>query len=183
MDLLGQDAAHDGPAVLERHRRVVCDRPEQRAVLVREGRVAVAHELADHTPLPAQRQPLRVGTGAPLRPGDLAVLQHERRPGRADRVHRRLHDRLQRLLEVERLGDRLGDLRERLELADPALRLRIELRMLDRLGDLGGDREQQVHLGRGELPRGARAHVERALELVAASDHRHREDRLVLVLA
>ena len=90
-------------------------------------------------------------------------------------------DRLERLLEVERLRDRLGDPRERLELVDPAPRLRVELRVLDRLPDLRGDRREQRDLCVGERPRLARADVERALEHVAGED-RDREDRLVLVL-
>ncbi len=97
------------------------------------------------------------------------------------RLHRRLHDRLERLLEVERLGDRLGDPRERLELHDAPLGARIELRVLDRLRNLRGDRDEQLDLGLGELARLASAHVERALQLVPGED-RHREDRLVLVL-
>ena len=97
------------------------------------------------------------------------------------RLHRRLHDRLERLLEVERLGDRLGDLRERLELDDTPLRARVELRVLDRLGDLRGDRDEELDLGLGELARLARADVEGALELLPRED-RHGEDRLVLVL-
>ena len=130
-----------------------------------------------------QRSGMRTAC-APARPSGqaiFAVLEHERGPGRATRVHRRLHDRLERLLEVERLGDRLGDPRQRLELLDAPLRLRVELRVLDRLRDLRRDREQQVDLGLGELARLARADVERALELLAGED-RHGEDRLVLVL-
>ena len=83
----------------------------------------------------------------------LPVLEHERRAGRVDRVHRRLHDRLQRLLEVERLRHRLGDPRQRLELLDPPLRLVVELRVLDRLRHLRGDRDEQVDLGARELAR------------------------------
>jgi len=47
---------------------------------------------------------------------------------------------LERLFEIERLGNRLGDLRERLQLGDPALGLCVELGVLDRLGDLVRDR-------------------------------------------
>ena len=85
-----------------------------------------------------------------------------------DGLHRRLDDRLERLLEVERLRDRLRDLRERLQLVDPPLRLRVELRVLDRLRDLRGDREQQVDL-RLRRTRAARCvrTFERALELLA----------------
>ena len=120
--------------------------------------------------------------GPPLGPGDRAVLEHERGAGRRERVHRRLHDRLERLLEVERLRDGLGDPRERLELVHAALRLLVELRVLDRLRDLRGDHEQQVDLVLGEVARLARADVERALEPLAAGEDRHGEDRLVLVL-
>ena len=118
---------------------------------------------------------------APLGPGDPAVVEHERGAGRRERVDGGLDDRLERLLEVERLGDRLGDARQRLELVHAALRRLVELRVLDRLRDLRRDRDQQVDLRLGERPRLPRAHVERALELVARQD-RHGEDRLVLVL-
>jgi hypothetical protein len=181
VDLLGEHAAHHGSPVLERDRRVVGDRGQQRLLLLGERRVAVAHELPDRAPLPAQRQPHRMLTGPPFRPGDLAVLQHERSAGRADRLHRRLDDRLERLLEVERLGHRLRNASERLELGDPSLRVRVELRVLDRLRDLPRDRREQVDLGLRELPRRERPHVEGAGELVSRED-RHGEDRLVLVL-
>ena len=118
---------------------------------------------------------------APFRPDDLAVVEHERRAGRAQGVDRRLDNRLQRLLEVERLGHGLGDPRQRLELVDPALRLRVELRVLDRLRDLGRDRQEQLDLGRAELARLPCPDVQRARELLPGQDG-HREDRLVLVL-
>ena len=181
VDLLGEHAAHHRAPVLERDRGVMRDRLEQRAVVVGERRVPVADELADLAALPAQRQAQRVRARAALGPGDLPVLEHERRAGRADRRHRRLHDRLERLLEVERLRDRLRDPRERLELVDAPLRVGVELRVLDRLRDLRRDRDEQVDLRLGVLPRRARADVERALELLARQD-RHRQDRLVLVL-
>ena len=131
---------------------------------------------------PAQRLPDRVRVGDALGPRDVAVVEHERRAGRVQRVHRRLDDRLERLLEVERLGDRLGDARERLELVHAPLRLGVELRVLDRLRDLRRDREQQLDLVLGERARLAGAHVERALERAVARQDRHGEDRLVLVL-
>ena len=120
--------------------------------------------------------------GAALRPGDRPVLEHERGAGRVDGLDRRVHDRLERLLEVERVGDRLGDRRERLELGDPALRVLVELRVLDRLRDLAGDRHEQVDLVAAELARRLGADVERALETVAGED-RDGEDRLVVRLA
>src|SRR5947208_12699147 len=97
--------------------------------------------------------------GTTFGPRDVAVLEHERRTARVDRLHRRLDDRLERLLEVERLGDSLRDPGERLELPHAALRLRVELRVLDRLGDLCGDRHDQLQLVRRELPRLDRAYV------------------------
>src|SRR6266496_4739027 len=57
MDLLGEHPAHDRTAVLERNRRVMGDRGEQRALVGREVGVAVADELADLPPLPPQRDP------------------------------------------------------------------------------------------------------------------------------
>ena len=182
VDLLGEHAAHDRAPVLERDRRVVRDRLEQRLVVGGERRVAVAHELADLPALPAQRQAHRVRAGATLGPRDLPVLEDERRAGRVQRLHRRLHDRLERLLEVERLGDRLRDPRERLELGDPPLCALVELRVLDRLRDLRRDRDEELDLRVAERARLARADVERALELVRARHDRHGEDRLVLVL-
>ena len=181
VDLLGEHAAHDRPAVLERDRCVVRDRLEQRLVVGGERRVAVADELADLPPLPAQRHAHGVRAGAALGPRDLPVLEDERRAGRVQRLHRRLHDRLERLLEVERLRDGLRDARERLELGDPPLRALVELRVLDRLRHLRGDRDEELDLGVGERARLARPDVERALELVAGDD-RDGEDRLVLVL-
>ena len=181
VDLLREDAAHDRPAVLERDGGVVRDRLEQRLVVGGERRVAIADELADLTPLPAQRQAHGVRARATLGPRDLPVLEHERGAGRVQRLHRRLHDRLERLLEVERLGDRLRDPGERLELRDAPLRPLVELRVLDRLRDLRRDRDEELDLGVGERARLARADVERALERVAGED-RDGEDRLVLVL-
>ena len=61
--------------------------------------------------------------GPALGPRDVPVLEDEGGTGRADRVHRRLDDRLERLLQVEGFGHRLGDARQCLQLADPALRL------------------------------------------------------------
>ena len=150
--------------------------------MLRERRGAVGDELADLAAAPAQRLADRVRVGAALRPRDRAVLEHERGARRRERVHRRLDDRLERLLEVERLGDRLGDPRQRLELVDAALGLLVELRVLDRLRDLRRDREQQVDLVVAEVARLPRADVERALEPLAAGEDRDGEDRLVLVL-
>jgi hypothetical protein len=53
--------------------------------------------------------------------------------------------------------------------------------VLDRLRDLGGDRDEEVDLGRGELSRLDRADVQRPRQLVPGQD-RDREDRLVLIL-
>ena len=123
-----------------------------------------------------------MGAGPALGPGDRPVLEHERRPGGVDGLDRRVDDRLERLLEVERLRDRLGDGRERLQLGDAALRVVVELRVLDRLGHLAGDRHEQVDLVAAELARRLGADVERALEPVAGED-RDGEDRLVVRLA
>ena len=62
------------------------------------------------------------------------------------------------------------------------LRLRVQLRMLDRLRDLRRDRDEEVDLALRERPRSQRAHVQRALQPAVARDDRHGEDRLVLVL-
>ena len=148
----------------------------------RERRRAVGDELADLPAAPAQRLAERVRVRAALGPGDRPVLEHERGARRRERVHRRLDDRLERLLEVQRLRDGLGDPRERLELVHPPLRLGVELRVLDRLRDLRRDREQQLDLVVRELARLAGADVQRALEPLAAREDRHGEDRLVLVL-
>src|SRR5947209_7699450 len=149
---------------------MVRDRLEQRALLVGERDVLVRDELADLATLPAKLRADRVLAGASLRPRDAAVLEDERGAGRLDGVHRRLDDRLERLFEVERLGDRLGDLRERLELGDAALRVGVELRVDDRLRDLARDRLEQLDLVLPELARLARADVERPRELVACQD-------------
>ena len=182
VDLLREHTAHDGAPVLERDGGLLGDRAEQLAVGLGERGRAVGHELADLPAAPPQRLPDRVRVGLALRPGDRAVLEHERRTGRRERVHGRLHDRLERLLQVERLRHGLGDPRQRLQLVHAALRLLVELRVLDRLRHLGCDHEQQVDLLLGELPRLARPDVERALEPLGAGEDRHREDRLVLVL-
>ena len=182
VDLLREDAAHNRATVLEGNRGMVGDRLEQRPLFVGEGRVAVADELPDSAALPAQRQANGVRAGAALRPGDLPVLEHEGGTCRAQRLHRGLHDGLERLLEVERLGDRLGDPRERLELGDAALGALVEACVLDRLCHLRRDRDEEVHLRVGEGTRLARPHVERAFELLPREDG-HGEDRLVLVFA
>ena len=165
VDLLREHAAHHRTAVLESDRGVVRDGGEQLAVLLRERRVSVADELPDLPAAPAQRQPLGERAGAAVGPGDLAVVEHERRAGRAERIYRRAYDRRERLLEVKRVGDRLGDARERLELVDAALRGRVQARVLDRLRHLSRDREQEIDLRLRELARFDRAHVESALEL------------------
>ena len=167
--------------VLERDCCLVRDRVEQLPVVVGERRVAVDDELADLAPAPPQRQALGVRSCATLGPGDPSVLEHERHARRAERAHRRPDDRLERLLEVERLRDRLRDPGERLELLDPSSRARVELRVLDRLPDLRRDRRQQPDLRLRERPGLAGADVERALEHLAGED-RDGEDRLVLVL-
>ena len=151
VDLLGEHATHHRSTVLERDGRVVRDRDEQLPIVVGERCVAVADELADLPAAPPQREALGVAAGAPLRPRDLPVLEHERRSRRVERVHRRAHDRGERLLEVEGLGNRLGDTRQGLELDDPALGRRVEPCVLDRLRDLSRDRDQQLDLGTGEL--------------------------------
>jgi hypothetical protein len=173
---------HDGAAVLERDSGVMGDRLEQRAVVVGERRVAIGDELADHAALPAQRRAHRMLAGAAPGPRDPPVLEHECGAGGADGVHRRLDDLLERLLEVQRLRDGFADARERLELGDPTLRLRVELRVQQRLRDLVGDRLQQLDLGLVVRALLARADVERAGELLAARQDRHREDRFVFLL-
>ena len=90
-------------------------------------------------------------------------------------------DRLEGLLEIERLGDGLGDLRQRFQLGDAALRLRVQLRVLDRLCDLRRDGDGELDLVRAEFTRLDRPHVQRAGEPLARDD-RHGEDRLVLIL-
>ena len=182
VDLLSEDAAHHRASVLQRDCGVVRDRLEKRLVVGRERRVAIADELADLAALPAQRHPHRVCARATLGPRDLPVLEHERRARGVQGLHRRLHDRLERLLEVQGLRDGLRDPGERLQLCDAPLSALVELRVLDRLRDLGRDRDEELDLGLGERAWLARTDVERALQLVGASDDRHGEDRLVLVL-
>ncbi len=80
VDLLGEDTAHDRAPVLQRDRRVVRDRLEQRLVVARERRVAVADELADLPSFPAQGHAYGIGARAALGPRDLPVLENERRP-------------------------------------------------------------------------------------------------------
>ncbi len=84
VDLLGEDATHDRSPVLEGDCRVVGDGLEQRLLVLGERRVAVADELADLPPLPAQRHPGRIRARAAFGPGDVPVLEHERRPGRME---------------------------------------------------------------------------------------------------
>jgi hypothetical protein len=63
----------------------------------------------------------------------------------------------------------------------PPLSLLVQLRVLDRLSDLRGDREQELDL----VSVNSRARAcgrSGALEPLAAREDRHREDRLVLVL-
>ena len=181
VDLLCEDPAHHRASVLQSDRRVVRDRCEQRPFVGCERRVAVTDELADLTALPAQRQPDGVQAGTSSRPGDVAVFEHERGTGRAHRLHRRLHDRLEGLLEVQRFGDRFRDLGQSFELDDPALSLCVELGMLDRLRHLRRDRGDEVDLVVCELPRCDRADVQGSGESLSRDD-RHRKDRLVLVL-
>ena len=119
--------------------------------------------------------------GAALGPGHTPVLEHDGSSGRVHRAHGRLNDRLERLLEVERLRHCLRDPRERLELGNPALGMVVELRVLDRLRHLTCDRHEQVDLRLVVLPRGDRPHVERPLETILGED-RDGEDRFVLLL-
>ncbi len=182
VDLLGEHAAQRHPAVLERNGRLVGDRLEEAVVFGGERHVAIDDELADLVPLPPQRHPDGVSARAALRPRRLPVVEHDRRSGRVERGDRRLHDRLERLLEVERLGDRFGDRRERLELPHARLGGLVELRVLDRLRNLRRDCLEERLLAVGELPRLPRADVEGALELVLRED-RDGEDRLVVLLA
>ena len=142
VDLLGEHAAHHRAPVLERDGSVVRDRLEQGAVVVGEG------VSRSQTSSPICRRFQRSGSadGVGARRGPRATRScrpraRARRRSRRHRGDRRLHDRLERLLQVERLGDGLRDLRERLELVHPPLRVGVELRVLDRLRDLGGDRD------------------------------------------
>src|SRR5579859_4426944 len=107
VDLLGEHAAQYRTAVFEGDGSVMCDRLEQRTVVVGERRVAICDELADLPPAPTQRRAHGVRAGAAFRPRDPAVFEDERRTARLHGIHRRLDDRLERLLEVERLGYRL----------------------------------------------------------------------------
>ena len=126
VDLLGEHAAHHRAAVLERDGRLVRDRLEQLPVVVARSGVSRSTTSSPICrPLPAQRQPHGVRAGPALGPGDLAVLEHERGAGRVRPPSIVVFDdRLERLLEVERLRDRLGDPRQRLELVHAPLRLR-----------------------------------------------------------
>ena len=63
----------------------------------------------------------------------------------------------------------------------PPLRVGVELGVLDRLRDLGRDRDEQVDLGLGVVAGCTRADVQRALHLLPGEDG-DGEDRLVLVL-
>jgi hypothetical protein len=182
MDLLGDHAAHDRAPVLEGDGRLVRDRSEQPLLLVAERRVAVADELAYLTAFPPQRQSHRVFARPPLGPSDRAVLEDESGARRPDGVDRRLDDRLERLLQVQRLGNGLRDGRKRLQLRDAPLRVLVQLGVFDRLRHLARDRHQEVDLRRRELARLLRAHVERALEPLLGQD-RDGEDRLVVLLA
>src|SRR5207253_7250444 len=92
-----------------------------------------------------------------------------------------LDDRLERLLEVERLGNRLRDPSKRFELAYAALGVRIQLGVLDRLRDLCGDRNEELDLGVREFPGPARADIQCTRQLLAR-ENRYCQDRLVLVL-
>ena len=146
VDLLREHAAHHRAAVLERDGCVV-------AIDVSSARSSAVKGVSrSKTSSPICRRFQRSGSrtacapGASFGPGDVAVLEHERGTGRTDRLHRRLDDRLEGLLQVERLGDGLGDLRQRLQLGDAPLRLRVELRVLDRLRDLCGDGDEQLDL-------------------------------------
>jgi hypothetical protein len=111
-----------------------------------------------------------VSAGASFRPSDLPVLEDECGPRGADGVDGRGHDRLERLLQVERLGNGLGDTRKRLELGNASLSLAVELGVLDRLRDLVGDRDEEFDLVLCELARRDRADVERAGKLLAGED-------------
>ena len=146
VDLLGEHAAKRHASVLQRHRRLVRDRLEQPEVLPGELCVSVDDELADRAPLPTQRHAHGVLPGATLRPRDPAVLEHDRGTRCTEGVDGCLHDRLERLLQVQRLGHRLGDPGERLELADALLRRLVEASVLDRLRHLRGDRDEEVDL-------------------------------------
>ncbi len=119
---------------------------------------------------------------ASFRPGDRAVFEHERRARRVDGGHRGLHDRLERLLQIEGLGDGLRDGGERFELGDTALRVVVELGVLDRLRDLARDRHEEVDLVGPELTGSLGADVQGSLEALLGEDG-NGEDRLVLLLA
>ena len=82
VDLLREHASQHRPPVLERDGGVRRDRREQLAVELGERPVAIGDQLADLTPAPAQRLADRMGRRNALRPGDPAVVQHERGAGR-----------------------------------------------------------------------------------------------------
>ena len=85
------------------------------------------------------------------------------------------------LVEVDRRVHDPRDAVERLELGDPALRSAPQPGVLDRLAELGRDRQQQRDLVLVVLPRRVGTHVQRARE-ASAGKHRDRQDRLERLL-
>ena len=73
--------------------------------------------------------------------------------GRPEELRGALGDHRQELLERLRARDRLGELRQLLELPDARAHLLVEARVLDRAGDERGARDEEVDLGLRELAR------------------------------
>ena len=116
---------------------------------------------------PAEAQPLLVG----VEQVEANRRRAEQLPAAADDLGPERLDRLGR-------GDRLGELGEMLELADPQAHLVVEARVLDRAGDERGGRHEQHDLGVGELARRFGVERDRADRVAAAPEDRDRDERL-----
>ena len=101
----------------------------------------------------------------------LALLAEEDRARRA-RVdaHQAVDDQGQHLVEIERRCQHVGDLEERGDLTELAIRLALETTLLDDPGDLVRDRLQEVDLFAPEIARLDGLHVHHPDDFVARDD-------------
>ena len=104
------------------------------------------------------------------------------RGGGAEEPAGPVHGGREQLLEGVGTRDRLGEGRQRLELAHAAARLLVEARVLDRPRDERARRDDEVDIGLRELVRSLRVRGDDSDHAAVAGLHRNAEERLVAVL-
>ena len=102
--------------------------------------------------------------------------------GRVEQLEASVGDGRKQLVERLCAGDRLTELRQVLELPDPATGLLVEPGVLDRARHEGGARDEEVDLALGELTRCLGVERHGSDRGAVLGEDRHRDERLKLLL-